>query len=59
MVTEGASSAPALEMLSNRLGVDMPICKIVAQIIRNEINPGDAVMRLLQRPIKVEIQNSF
>ena len=59
MVTEGASSAPALEMLSDKLGVDMPICKMVAQIIRNEINPEDAVKLLLQRPIKAEIPNSF
>lgn len=54
-VTEGASTAPALETLSKNLGVEMPICQAVADIIRGDIDVKTAVASLLARPLTSEI----
>lgn len=53
-VTEGASTAPALETLSDKLGVDMPICQAVADIIRGDIDVKEAMSALLSRPLTSE-----
>lgn len=53
-VTEGVATAPALAQMADKLGVDMPICQAVADIVSGKIDPKDAVIRLLARPLKGE-----
>ena len=54
VVVEGAASAPAVLDLSRRHAVDMPISAAVAAIVAGEMTAKDAVMTLLQRPLKSE-----
>ncbi len=54
VVVEGAASAPAVLALSRRHNVDMPICASVAAIVAGEMTAKQAVMTLLQRPLKSE-----
>lgn len=53
-VTEGVATAPALAQMADNLGVDMPICQAVADIVAGDIAPEAAVVRLLNRPLKGE-----
>lgn len=53
-VTEGAATAPALETLARRHGVEMPICGAVAAILDGKITVAEAVAGLLSRPFKEE-----
>jgi len=53
-VTEGAASAPAIAALAERLGVEMPICKAVAEILAGQFSVGDAMDALLMRPFTTE-----
>jgi glycerol-3-phosphate dehydrogenase (NAD(P)+) len=53
-VTEGAETAPALMQLAAKLGVDMPICEVVAGIVAGELDPKGAMDRLLNRPFREE-----
>jgi glycerol-3-phosphate dehydrogenase (NAD(P)+) len=54
-VAEGVASAPAVRALSERLGVDMPICEAVAKIVAGEIGVERAIEDLLSRPLKSEV----
>ena len=54
-VAEGAETAPALIMLAQRSGVDMPICETVLAILEGRITTKDAVIALLSRPPRDEI----
>lgn len=56
-VTEGAATAPALAKVAYDLGVDMPICQAVADIVGGKIAPKEAVTRLLNRPLKGESES--
>jgi glycerol-3-phosphate dehydrogenase (NAD(P)+) len=53
-VAEGVASAPAVRALASRLGVDMPICKAVAEILAGEARVEEAILGLLSRPLKAE-----
>ncbi|HVJ40300.1 MAG TPA: NAD(P)H-dependent glycerol-3-phosphate dehydrogenase [Dongiaceae bacterium] len=53
-VAEGVTTAPALRRLADDLGIDMPICSAVDQILRGETTVDDAVQALLARPLKRE-----
>lgn len=53
-VTEGVSSAPAICALGERHGVELPICNAVADILSGQLDVGDAVAQLLNRPISAE-----
>lgn len=53
-VSEGAASAEPLQALAARHGVDMPICKAVADIVADRVPADDAIMSLLQRPLRQE-----
>ncbi len=55
-VAEGVASAPAVRALSRRLGVEMPICDAVAQVVAGEIGVERAIQDLLSRPLKSELQ---
>ena len=53
-VTEGVSSAPAICALGERHGVDLPICRAVADILSGTLDVREAVAQLLNRPLSVE-----
>jgi glycerol-3-phosphate dehydrogenase (NAD(P)+) len=55
-VTEGAETAPAVVALAKKLGVDLPICDVILEVIEGRLDARSAVDRLLNRPQKPENQ---
>ena len=53
-VTEGVTTAPALVARAAQLGVDLPICAAVAELVRGRVTVQEAVARLLARPRRDE-----
>jgi glycerol-3-phosphate dehydrogenase (NAD(P)+) len=53
-VTEGVATAPALVARAASLGVELPICAAVAELLAGRITVGDAMARLLARPQRSE-----
>jgi len=53
-VTEGVATAPALKSLSQRHGVDMPICSAVCDILDGKQSVDSAIIALLSRVQKKE-----
>lgn len=54
MVVEGAYTAVSALQLSEKLGIDLPITKIVYHIIYKDMKPKEAVKALMMRTIKEE-----
>jgi len=50
-VAEGVESAATALRLAERVGVDMPITREVANVLRGESTPREAVVSLLQRDV--------
>lgn len=55
MVAEGVKTARSVYNLSKRLGVEMPICHAVYQILYENLAPRDAVYLLMTRDLKNEL----
>jgi len=53
-VTEGVATAPALKEMATKLGVEMPICNAMADILSGELNVDSAIAQLLAREHKSE-----
>ena len=53
-VAEGVATAPAVRDLAARLGVETPICDVVAAILAGQIAVDPAIAGLLARPLKAE-----
>ena len=53
-VTEGVATAPGVVALAERYGVDMPICKAVADILAGHMTLQEAMNGLIQRPFRAE-----
>ena len=53
-VAEGVASAPAVQALGRRLGVDMPICEAVAAVLGGALDVQHAIEGLLSRPLRTE-----
>jgi glycerol-3-phosphate dehydrogenase (NAD(P)+) len=53
-VTEGVTTAPALVARAAQLGVDLPICAAVADLVRGKLSVQEAMARLLARPQRDE-----
>jgi glycerol-3-phosphate dehydrogenase (NAD(P)+) len=53
-VAEGVASAPAVQGLAKRLGVETPICDAVSAILADEIAVDPAIAALLSRPLRAE-----
>lgn len=51
---EGAATAKAVTQLAQDLGLDLPICRIVAALTSGKIDVSDALTNLLSRPLKEE-----
>lgn len=48
--TSGVATTPAACKLAEQYGLDLPIIKAVAAILRGELEPRDAVLRLMTLP---------
>lgn len=53
-VTEGVATAPVIVGLADRLGVDMPICAAVNDVLSDRASVDEAIDGLLSRPFKLE-----
>ncbi len=53
-VSEGVYSAKVVCEMADQMGVDMPICRSVHEIVEGTIDVESAIERLLNRPIKSE-----
>ena len=53
-VAEGVASAPAVQALAGRLGVELPICEAVAAILSGDVELDNAIAGLLSRPLRSE-----
>uniref|UniRef100_A0A7C3Z0G2 Glycerol-3-phosphate dehydrogenase [NAD(P)+] n=1 Tax=Desulfobacca acetoxidans TaxID=60893 RepID=A0A7C3Z0G2_9BACT len=56
MVAEGVKNARAFHLLSQRLGVEMPLAEAVYQILYEGLAPRDAVKKLMSRELKDELE---
>ena len=55
-VTEGVATAPVLQKLAAKAGVEMPICAAVASILDGTVSVDDAIAGLLGRARKSETE---
>lgn len=53
-VTEGVATAPALKEMAEKLGVEMPICNAMADILSGDLSVDSAIMQLLSREHRTE-----
>lgn len=58
-VAEGAATAPVLDEIARRDGVDMPIVSAVANILAGRIPAAKAVEAILSRPLKAEQESAL
>ena len=54
-LAEGAATAQALCRLSDRLNVELPICRAVCAVIYDHADPRQAIFTLFDRALKREI----
>jgi glycerol-3-phosphate dehydrogenase (NAD(P)+) len=53
-VTEGVATAPAIVARAESLGVELPICGAVADLLEGRLTMEAAIARLLARPRRDE-----
>jgi glycerol-3-phosphate dehydrogenase (NAD(P)+) len=53
-LAEGVETAPALVARGRAMGVELPIAEAMADLLDGRMTPGEAVMRLMSRPLKTE-----
>lgn len=53
-LAEGVATAPALVARAKAVGVEMPIAEAMADLLGGCVTPGEAVLRLMGRPLKAE-----
>ena len=53
-VTEGVATAPVLKEMAAKLGIDMPICTAMADILSGELDVATAIIRLMSRDHRAE-----
>jgi glycerol-3-phosphate dehydrogenase (NAD(P)+) len=58
VVVEGAVNARSITALAHRLGVEMPICEAVDDIVHHGHPVNQAIQRLLMRPIRAESESA-
>lgn len=59
MVAEGVKTAKSIYNLSRRIGVEMPICNEMYAILYEDLEPKEAVFRLMTRSLKHEIDEEI
>ena len=52
---EGVASAPAIQELAHRVGVEVPIIEAVAEVVCGNISPRQALEGLMTVPLEEEI----
>lgn len=57
-IVEGAENARSITALAERVGVEMPICEAVFEILYRDLPVQQAMQRLLTRPIKDEVEGA-
>lgn len=57
MVAEGVKTAKSVFNLSNKRNVEMPICHEVYRILYEGLTPADALLRLMKRALKRELDD--
>jgi glycerol-3-phosphate dehydrogenase (NAD(P)+) len=57
MVAEGVRTARSVYNLSNKLGVEMPICHQTYRILYEELPPREALYQLMTRDLKPELDD--
>jgi glycerol-3-phosphate dehydrogenase (NAD(P)+) len=55
-VAEGMNTAKAVHLLSQRLGVEMPICEQVYALLYQGVPPKEALSALMNRDLKEELE---
>ena len=55
-VAEGVDTARAAAELARKCGVEMPIVKMVCACLFDRLDPRDALARIMDRPVKAEIE---
>jgi len=53
-LAEGVDTAPALVARAHAMGVEMPIAQAMADLLSGTLPLGEAVLRLMSRPLKTE-----
>ena len=53
-LAEGVGTAPALIARAHALGIELPIAEATAAILKGSLSPGDAIARLMSRPLTSE-----
>jgi glycerol-3-phosphate dehydrogenase (NAD(P)+) len=56
-LVEGVYSAESITQLARKLGVRMPICSAVSEVISGKKSVPDALMQLLKRPAAEELSD--
>ncbi len=54
-VAEGVPTAPAVAQLAGRVGVEMPICETVVELLAGRLTPTEVGPRLMRRGPKAEL----
>ena len=54
MTVEGAATARAVDTMALRDGIDMPITRMIAELVNGTIRLTDAIQALMSRPLKEE-----
>ena len=58
-VVEGLNALPAVLELSEKTGVEMPICEMVGRVVSGEVAPADATALLMGRELKAEGPDAY
>jgi len=58
MVAEGVKTARSVYNLSNKLGVEMPICHAVYHVLYDDLEPKTALFQLMTRDLKGELDET-
>lgn len=54
VTVEGAATARAVDAMAQRDGIDMPITRMIAELVNGTIRLTDAIQALMSRPLKEE-----
>lgn len=59
MVAEGVKTAKSIYNLSRKRDVEMPICHVMYSILYEDLDPKEAVFRLMSRSLKHEVDEEM
>ena len=54
-MTEGVTTADAVVSLARKLGVEMPVCAAIDQVLNHGAQIDDMLKALLDRPLRAEV----